>query len=166
MISILVFIFLPILLLFIIGQRGWDFLLELRRTTLICYWIAIVCCIVSVFLIVYSVYIEQGNQCSEKLLTEYPNLGPDGVRLFALFASIFIVVGFSSVRKESSQSAYSNILKESQFQEVRVFIRGIVITDAHLIIFVPLYGFFVVALAIPLGLLAFIRVIAASCGYI
>jgi hypothetical protein len=166
MISLLILVLMPFLLLIVVGQKGWEFLLNLKRTTLICYWSAVACGIISLFLIACSIYIEHGNQCSEKLLAKYPNLGPGGVRLVALFASIFVVVAFASVQKESSQSAYSNILKQSQFQEVRFFIRGIVITDAHLIIFVPLYGFLVLALAIPLALLAFVRDLAVSCGSI
>ena len=165
MFSILLLVLLPFLILVFIGQRGWAFLLDLQRTTMICFWVAVICCFISGVLVAYSLHIEGSTQCSAKLLKVYPNIGPNGIRLAALVGNFFAIRAFASTRNERSQSAYNNVLRRDGLQQVRVLIRGVAINDTHLIILYPLFAFLIFSIAMPLGLLVFVHKIWPSKGF-
>lgn len=162
-VALLFITFLPNIIINNISPRAWEYILVLRRTTKICYWFSVSCCVTTFLLTALSIFIELESNCTEKLLRNYSE-HINAVRVAAIVGSVFTVIGFASTRSERSLSAYNDLLNQAQFQSTRYNRNSIVVTDAHLIIFAPIYAFLGISLAIPISLLVLIRKILVLCG--
>ena len=110
-----------------------------------------------------SIFIELESNCTEKLLRNYSE-HINAMRVAAIVGSVFTVIGFASTRSERSLSAHNDLLKQAQFQSTRYNRNSIVVTDAHLIIFAPIYAFLGISLAIPIALFVLTSKILVLCG--